>query len=96
MIHRFSEIALPLTVLTRKNVILHWSSQCEDAFQNQKRALTTEPVLVFPDFTKEFIVRTDASASAIAGVLSQRYDERPVAYFEDNPQKLGQGIVAQS
>lgn len=83
MIDKFSEIALPMTVLTRKNVTFNWSTACEDAFQKLKQALTTEPLLVFPDFSKEFIVSTDASASAIAGVLSQRYDEgeRPVAYY---------------
>ena len=41
------------------------------------------PILVFPDFEKEFIVQTDASLYAVGAVLSQLDDEgneHPIAY----------------
>jgi len=43
--------------------------------------LTTAPVsLSFPDFTREFLVTTDASDLVIGAVLSQRFvgQDRPI------------------
>ena len=47
-----------------------------------KSALTSSPVLVYPDFTLPFRLITDASATAIGGVLAQQRPdgERVVAY----------------
>jgi hypothetical protein len=45
-------------------------------------ALTIAPVLAYPDFSQTFYVTTDASKTAVAGILSQ-YEggiERPIAY----------------
>ena len=45
--------------------------------------LTNAPILVTPDFTKPFVIISDASKKFIGGVLVQRDSdgiERPVAY----------------
>ena len=45
--------------------------------------MTTSPVLVFPDFTKEFLLDTDAIDQGIGAVLSQIQSdgqERVIAY----------------
>ncbi|KAK9902948.1 hypothetical protein M0R45_001398 [Rubus argutus] len=42
-IEGFSKIALPMTKLTRKNVIYIWDDNCEQAFQQLKEKLTTAP-----------------------------------------------------
>lgn len=42
-----------------------------------------EPILKYPDFTKKFIVQTDASLTAVGAVLSQldkEGNDHPVAY----------------
>jgi phospholipid-translocating ATPase len=58
--------------------------ECEVAFQALKAALCTAPVLISPDFQKEFIVQTDASHRGLGAVFSQLDEQghnRPVAYY---------------
>ncbi|MCG8033577.1 MAG: Ty3/Gypsy family RNase HI domain-containing protein, partial [Candidatus Thiodiazotropha taylori] len=64
------------------NQPFYWSGECEDAFEKLKKKMTESPVLAHPDFTKPFILDTDASDIAIGGVLSQKIDgqERVIAY----------------
>lgn len=81
----FSEIAAPLTDLTKNKGRFKWSTEAQKAFEELKDCLDRAPVLVKPDFEKEFILSTDASSKAIGGCLSQR-DERtgiklPIAYY---------------
>ena len=78
----FSKIASPLYKLTQKNVEFRWNSECEAAFSLLKTELVNAPVLKYPDFTKPFILDTDASEMGIGAVLSQNIDGREyvVAY----------------
>jgi len=43
----------------------------EESFQVLKGKLCEELVLQYPDFSKSFILTTDASRIAIGGILSQ-------------------------
>ena len=54
----------------------------ENAFQHLKSKLIIRPILQYPDFSKEFILTTDASNSGLGAVLSQGPvgKELPVAY----------------
>ena len=82
----YAAIALPLTDLTRKaapNTVV-WTAECDAAFMELKRRLTSAPVLKSPDFEREFILQTDASERGIGAVLSQRAvdgEEHPIAYY---------------
>ena len=85
----FSTIANPLTELTRKNRenLVKWDSHCELAFNSLKKALTQHPVLTPPDWENQFVLQTDASATGLGYVLSQRNqdgEEHLVAYGSRN------------
>ena len=78
----FADIAPPLHDLTKKATSFQWTSECQESFSALKQKLLEPPVLTFPDFSKEFILDTDASDVGLGGVLSQIQDgvERVVAY----------------
>ena len=69
---RFAAIAKPLHRLTEKTAKFKWSHQCEQAFKELKQRLTSAPILTLPDFSKQFVLDTDASDVGIGGVLSQK------------------------
>ena len=72
-IPRFSDIAKPLTRLMRHDTLLNWCKKCEFSFQTLKNALCTEPILKFPNPQRPYVLFTDASKYAWAGVLMQPY-----------------------
>ncbi|KAG2465187.1 POL3 protein, partial [Polypterus senegalus] len=84
-IPNFAHRAAPLTELTRgrKNQPILWTENCERSFSDLKKALSSYPVLRNPDFTKDFILQTDASAFGVGAVLSQIFDgeEHPITYL---------------
>ena len=57
----FSQIATPLTHLTRKGVKFEWSNACEESFQELKQRLVTAPVLTIPSSSGGFVIYCDAS-----------------------------------
>ncbi|KAJ9528289.1 hypothetical protein QJQ45_014272 [Haematococcus lacustris] len=82
-ISNFSSLAAPLTNLTSKQVAAaydweHFGGAELEAFNALKEALCSAPVLALPDFSKPFVVCTDASLVGTGGVLMQ--DGRPIAY----------------
>ena len=81
-IANYSQIAKPLFYLTRKGVPYEWKEPQEAAFNKLKEFFTNAPLLEYPDFSKPFIVCTDASATAVGAILSQGVigNEKPVAY----------------
>ncbi|GFX90425.1 transposon Tf2-9 polyprotein [Trichonephila clavipes] len=70
-IANFSEIARPLSNLTKKKAFWKWSEEEEKAFQTLKQCLVFSPILKQADFSKPFLIRTDASNYAQGAVLLQ-------------------------
>ena len=48
-IPRFSDIARPLTNLTKKDIKFEWTDQCQQTFEMLKELLMKEPILKYPD-----------------------------------------------
>ena len=59
------------TVWQKERPILFvYSDQCLEVFERLKKKMVEEPVLAHIDFSKSFIIDTDASDVAIGAVLS--------------------------
>ena len=59
------------------------SEEALEAFEALKQACMNSPVLAFANYTKDFLLKTDASKEGLGAVLSQKQEDRwfhPVAY----------------
>ena len=71
----FSKIAGPLFNLLKKETPFVFDEACKKAFENLKEVLTSDPILRPPDFSKEFILYTDASGYCLGLILGQKTDD---------------------
>ncbi|PNF37360.1 hypothetical protein B7P43_G17830 [Cryptotermes secundus] len=78
----FSAIARPLTDLLKKENDWTWTEKEQTSFELLKSKLTKAPLLQYPDFSKPFILTTDASGYAIGAILNQGKlgQDKPIAY----------------
>ena len=60
-----------MTALLEKNVKFVWSEECQANFEELKKRLTTDPVLVLLDLNKSFSIYCDASRQGLGCVLMQ-------------------------
>lgn len=83
-IPNFAAIAVPLTDLTRKGQpnIVEWSDAQDIAFRTLKKCISSNPILQMPDFSKMFILQTDASEDGLGAALTQEFagKHHPVMY----------------
>ncbi len=56
-----------------------WDSIYQEAFDNVKKTIAKEVVLVYPDFTKPFDIYTNASTKQLGAVITQ--NNMPIAFF---------------
>jgi hypothetical protein len=70
-IEGFSEKAAPLNMLLKKEAPFDWLDAQEQAFETLKNALSSPPVLGYPDFSKPFVLFTDACIKGLGAVLAQ-------------------------
>ena len=78
----FSQLAKPMTDLTRDKVAWSWGDAQECSFTALKVAIATAPILRLPDFECQFIITTDASDVAIGAILEQDFGSglQPIAF----------------
>lgn len=74
----FGKIARPLTDMLKRDNFT-WTDKLISAFETFKQSLISALVLVLLDFSKTFVVETDASGKGIGAVLMQ--DQHPIAYI---------------
>jgi len=97
-IQDFAKIANPITKLLKNNDItgnkpdkngqassklkIDWTDECQMATENLIESLTNAPIMAYPDFTKPFTLRCDASGLGLGAVLYQEQEGklRTIAY----------------
>ena len=82
----FSKVAAPLNALTRKDIPYIWTPDCQQAFEQLKKLLTSAPLLKYPDFDKPFILETDGLGAVLAH-WQEDGSVQPVAYASRSLQK---------
>ena len=62
-------LAKPLIDLMKKGIKWQWGEEEEKAFIHLKMALVSAPILLIPNFEKEFVLTTDASLVLVGAIL---------------------------
>ncbi|GFU31358.1 retrovirus-related Pol polyprotein from transposon 412 [Trichonephila clavipes] len=80
---KFLKIRQTIHSLTETRQKFIWTGDCNNDFIKIKDALTSAPVLAYPEIGKHFILDTDASPKSIGAVLSQEIDSQEcvIVYF---------------
>ena len=68
----FGMISRPLTDLLKKGAMFVWTSIQEQSFTALKTALMSAPMLALHDFSKPFVIETDARSIGVGAVLMQQ------------------------
>jgi hypothetical protein len=81
-IPNLAKVAAALNALRKKGAMFFWGPEQQNAFDEMKRAISQPPVLCMADFSKTFILQTDAGGLALGAVISQEGDgcRQPIAY----------------
>lgn len=77
-----ADLCAPLNHLRKKAVKFKWGDEQQQAFEKLKEKISNPPVLAMADFSRPFVLQTDACGRALAAVLLQEFPEgrRPIAF----------------
>jgi hypothetical protein len=74
-ISNFAELVKHITAMLRKGHEIKWTVDPRKSFDQIKEALTEAPVLISPDYSKDFMIFSFASFDTVAAVLLQKNDQ---------------------
>jgi hypothetical protein len=80
----FVELLKYITTMLRKDNEIKWNVEARSSFDQINKALMEAPVLVIPDYSKDFVIFSFASFDTVATILLQKNSEgleQPIAFF---------------
>jgi len=83
-IFNYSDIVIPLTCLTWKDISWKFDSSCQDAFNSLKKAFTSASILTHWISNAQLIIETDASDYALTVIfliVNEDNEVYPVAFY---------------
>jgi hypothetical protein len=83
-IPNFSHLAHPLNELLKKDKKFEWTEECMQVVNSLIKAVTSNLVLLHPDYKKPFMLEVDASQYTTGAILYQQDVDKhwqPVAYY---------------
>ena len=60
--------------ISEKKMAVDWTDECQTALDSLIEAVTTAPIMAYPDFNEEFILHTDASMLGLGCILYQKQE----------------------
>lgn len=89
----YAQITVPMEKLLKKDATFCWDEECQCSLNVLKGKMVTVPILVFPDWKKEFHVHVDASCIALGVVLKPdtRWRRRDGSPYSICKQKIIKG-----
>ena len=70
----------PTTPLNKSQVSpkekIVWTEECQAALEELVKLVTNAPILAYPDFTKDFVLHTDANGLGLGAVLCQEQNDQ--------------------
>jgi hypothetical protein len=73
--------------ILKKSEFFQWTPEFDRAFDIPKEKLSTTPILIFPNWEKEFHVHVDASGISLGAILAQPGDgntDHPIYFSSRN------------
>jgi hypothetical protein len=83
-VSNFVELVKDITVMLKKGNEIKWTVESHSSFDQIKKVVTEAPVLISPNYSKDFMIFSFASFDTMAVVLLQKNDEgfeQPIAFF---------------
>jgi hypothetical protein len=68
----YASIVKLIKSLLKKDQRFEWNSDTKEYFSNIKKEITTFPVLISPDFQRDFIIYSFATKIVVQSILTQR------------------------
>jgi hypothetical protein len=83
-VSNFVEMVKLITSMLRKGNKVKWTAESRNSFDQIKKALNEAPVLISPNYSKDFLIFSFASCDTVATVLLQKNVEgleQPISFF---------------
>jgi hypothetical protein len=80
----FVERIKPMSALLKKDIAFRWDDKALQSFGDIKDAISKAPVLISPDYSRDFMIFSIASQDTITGVLLQKDvddHEHPIVFM---------------